>query len=364
MSAPLYVDVSVLGVRHPTGIARFTARLLEALSQRRPLRLFTLPDPRQVERAPQREIAIDAPLPPADADLRTWTRALLRRPWRPAAVEQARRHACLYTLARPAVRLFAREVNILYDFTPLLLPDCHVQSVRRGFGQFFSAALPLSDRVVAISHSTGHDATWLCDVPPAALTTAYPGPSLCDHRHASARPVPRQTDRVLVVSTREPRKNASLVLDWFLRSPHLAADAELWWVGPRGWLWRQPSATGGGTRRRYRFLGHLPDRRLCELYRRAECTVYASLYEGFGFPVLDALRHGTPVLTSFNSSLKEFAGPAVFHFDPGDRDALDDAWQRQRAAAPIAIDQAGLRATYSWEHMADVVSALATVEAT
>jgi glycosyltransferase involved in cell wall biosynthesis len=363
MTAPLYVDVSVLRVRHPTGIARFAARLLGALSRRRPLRLFALPDPRRLALAPEREIVVDAPLPPADADLRTWTRALLRRPWRRATVEQARRHACLYTFTRPSERLFAREVNLLYDFTPLLLPDCHVPAVRRGLGRFFSAALPLSDRVVAISQSTRHDAGWLCDVPPAALTTAYPGPSLCDRRHASARPVPRQADRVLVVSTREPRKNAALVLDWFLRSPHLAPDAELWWVGPRGWLWRRPPAAGRGTRRRYRFLGSIPDRRLCELYRRAECVVYASLYEGFGFPVLDALRHDTPVLASFNSSLKEFAGPGVFHFDAGDRDALDDAWARQRAAAPIAIDQDRLRAAYSWEHMADVVSALATVEA-
>ena len=161
MTAPLYVDVSVLRVRHPTGIARFTARLLEALSRRRPLRLITLPDHRQLALAPQREIAIDRPLPAADDDVRRWTRALLRRSWRPVAAAEARRHACLYTMERPPQRLFAREVNLLYDFTPLLLPECHVPEVRHGLGRFFAHALPLSDGVVAISESTRHDASWL-----------------------------------------------------------------------------------------------------------------------------------------------------------------------------------------------------------
>jgi glycosyltransferase involved in cell wall biosynthesis len=362
MTAPLYVDVSVLRVRHPTGIARFTARLLEALSRQRPLRLFTLPDPRRLELAPQREIAVDAPLPPADDDVRHWLRALLRRPSRPARVAEARRHACLYTMGRPPQRLFAREINLLYDFTPLLLPDCHVPAVRQGLGAFFSRALPLSDRIVAISQSTRHDAAWLCDLAPDAVTAAYPGPSLCDRRHASPRAPSREPGRLLVVATREPRKNAAFVVDWFLHSPHLPDDAELWWVGPRGWLWRPPPTARRG-RRRCRFLGHLSDRELCERYRRAECTVYASLYEGFGFPVLDSLAHGTPALTSFNSSLKEFGGPGVFHFDPCDRDALDRAYARLRAAAPVAIDRAALRATYSWDRLAGVVSALASAEA-
>src|SRR5262249_26877817 len=74
-----------------------------------------------------------------------------------------------------------------------------------------------------------------------------------------------------------------------------------------------------------RFLGMVPDARLCELYRRAAFTIYPSLYEGFGFPVLDALRHGTPVVSSFNSSLQEFAGPGGFYFDPCDPASLDAA---------------------------------------
>jgi glycosyltransferase involved in cell wall biosynthesis len=357
---PLYVDVSVLRARHLTGIARFTARLLEALSRRRPLRLFTLSDATRTRPTPRREIAVDAPLPSADADVQRWCRALLRRRWRAPAAD-AHRHACLYTLYRPPARLFAREISILYDFTPLLLPACHVPATRHTLGHFFSTALPRSDGAVAISHSTRHDATWLCDLPAGAVVTAYPGPSLCTRQHAGPRAVSAQADRILVVSTREPRKNAAFVLDWFLRSPHLAADAELWWVGPVGWLWRSPRPPAGRfPRRRYRFLGHLSDHRLCELYRRADCSVYASLYEGFGFPVLDSLWHGTPVLTSFNSSLKEFSAAGVFHFDPGDRNALDDAYRRMRAAAPQIIDRAALEAAYSWDRLADTVSALAS----
>src|SRR5262249_28302000 len=159
----------------------------------------------------------------------------------------------------------------------------------------------------AVSHSTKADASWLCAFDPARVVVAHSGPSLCVARHLDPRPVARRAEVGLVVSTLEPRKNPFFLLDWFRETQALPEGAELGWVGRVGWLpsRRRLRAYRSLKGRRVRFLGVVSDARLCRLYRSAGWTAYPSLYEGFGFPVLDALRHGAPVLASYHSSLRE-----------------------------------------------------------
>ena len=208
--APLFVESSLLHGLHLTGLGRFVARLIEALSRQRPLRLCTLGE--GAEGPPREVIAIDAPLPPADHDVQQWAASVRARPRRPPDADAAR-SPCLYTYTRPARRLFAREVSVIYDFTPALLPEMHVAETRRQLGAFYSRTLPLADAALAISQCTRHDATWLSDLAPEAIVAAYPGPSLCDRRHAAPPAAKRQPEMLLVVATREPRKNAALVLE-------------------------------------------------------------------------------------------------------------------------------------------------------
>src|SRR5262249_19038634 len=99
----------------------------------------------------------------------------------------------------------------------------------------------------------------------------------------------------------------------------------------------------------------------CRLYRQATFTVYPSLYEGFGFPVLDALRHGAPVLASCNSSLQEFAGPGIFYFDPWEVTTLDEACRElldaMAGAKTLRFERDGLDMRFSWDGMARTVLA-------
>lgn len=70
------------------------------------------------------------------------------------------------------------------------------------------------------------------------------------------------------------------------------------------------------------------DQELRYLYMNAECFVFPSLYEGFGFPLLEAFASGCPIVSSPGGSLKEIAGNAAFYFDPKDITSMRDAvWE-------------------------------------
>jgi glycosyltransferase involved in cell wall biosynthesis len=64
------------------------------------------------------------------------------------------------------------------------------------------------------------------------------------------------------------------------------------------------------------FLGRIPEERLASVYRGASALLFASLYEGFGLPVIEAMACGTPVITSNTTALPEVAGRAALLVNP------------------------------------------------
>jgi glycosyltransferase involved in cell wall biosynthesis len=102
-----------------------------------------------------------------------------------------------------------------------------------------------------------------------------------------------------------------------------------------------------------RMLGPVDDADLPLLYTLATATVYPSLYEGFGFPVLESLACGTPVLTSNTSSLPEVAGDLCVLVDPADVGSI--AAGIERLLSDPALTQAAREhgpqqaARFSWD---------------
>lgn len=160
--------------------------------------------------------------------------------------------------------------------------------------------------------------------------------------------VPERRDGryVLAVGTVEPRKG----LDVLLRAP-LPDDVEVVIVGPRGWEDEpvlQQAAGRGAT-----VLGHVDEARLHALYAGCDVFAYPSRYEGFGLPVLEAMAHGAPVVTTDVSSLPEVAGDAALLVAPDDPAALGDAIGRA-LSDPAPLRERGPRqaARFSWERAA------------
>lgn len=344
----LYIDANPLADRHLTGIGRYTARVVLSLARRVPLRFFSN----------GKELLLKGELDPnLDQDLGAlgrWIWSSRRVPLGPPPTRSAGLFGCL----RPVEKLFPVEMSILHDFTPLVVPWTHSEKTRGMFRGFFAKSLLSSDCALAVSHATKADAGWLTPFPQDRIVVAHSGPSLCVESHCDDGLAERRPDVGLVVSTLEPRKNPFFLLDWFRDSDALPEGAELWWVGPLGWLTSRKALEKYRRLprgRRVRFLGVVPDRELCRLYRTVGWSIYPSLYEGFGFPVLDSLRHGTPVLASYNSALREFDTPGINFFDPSDPSTVDRAWHDLRRSWPISIPQGPLDAHYRWDRVAGTI---------
>lgn len=108
--------------------------------------------------------------------------------------------------------------------------------------------------------------------------------------------------------------------------------------------------------------GHTPDEQVAGLYAHASMLVMPSLYEGFGFPVVEAMAVGTPVICSNSSSLPEVAGDAAILFPPEDQRALAGAMQdviENRSLAEElrrkSLEQAG---QFSWQRTAEQTIAI------
>jgi len=130
---------------------------------------------------------------------------------------------------------------------------------------------------------------------------------------------------LLTVGTLQPRKNVEALVRAFEALAGGGAEHHLVVVGARGWL---DEALVGLLRssslaERIHVTGRVGDADLVGLYRGAECFVFPSRYEGFGFPPLEAMACGAPVVSSDRTSLPEVVGDAAVLVDPDDTKALE-----------------------------------------
>ncbi len=190
---------------------------------------------------------------------------------------------------------------------------------------------------------------------PLAADERFADPAAAQQAAAVAKKHGIERPYVLAAGTLEPRKNLVRLLEaWSKLRPDLRDSHELVLVGPVGW--ESGAIVAAARAARIVLAGYVPDGELAALYAGCELFCYPSLYEGFGLPVLEAMKAGAPVLTSDVSSLPEVAGDAAALCDPRSAELiaaaitrlLDDPAERERlrAAGPIRAAQ------FSWRRFA------------
>lgn len=159
---------------------------------------------------------------------------------------------------------------------------------------------------------------------------------------------------LLCVSNRKGHKNELRTVQAFARAG-LPAELKLVFTGaPAPEL--SACIQRHGMEARIHFAGVVPDAQMPGLYSNAEALVFASLYEGFGLPVLEAMACGTPVITSNTTALSELAAHSALLVDPTSIEQIAAAMQRIVGDASLreGLRSKGLAqaARYSWESTA------------
>lgn len=180
--------------------------------------------------------------------------------------------------------------------------------------------------IITISESSKRDIVDFYRVEPERVTVTYPGASdnyqPLDQGQAQARlrqAYGIESPFMLYVGNLEPRKNLSRLLEAFAqlkRKDRIAHKLVI--VGQKAWLYDNIFETlrKHSLEQQVILTGYVPGADLPVLYNAASVMVYPSLFEGFGLPVIEAMACGTPVITSYGSSLEEIASGAAVLVDP------------------------------------------------
>lgn len=184
-------------------------------------------------------------------------------------------------------------------------------------------AISSTDAVITVSDSSADDIAHVFDIDPARITTIHHGIDRARFQENQDLPEKlaflRGTPYALYLGNIEPRKNLVELSRAFDDPAVKATGVRLVIAGKPAWNAAESLAEIEASQAIY--LGFVTDDERTALMQHAALFVFPSLYEGFGFPVLEAMAAGTPVLTSVHGSLAEVAGPAL-KLDDVSRDGI------------------------------------------
>lgn len=236
----------------------------------------------------------------------------------------------------------ALNIYTLHDLVPLRLPFTTLDNKRRYFALVRRLARR-ADHIVTVSETSKRDIVNLLGVPEHRITNTYQAveiPSKYADKPDSM--VKQEVEGTFNVSYKEymlffgaiePKKNVGRLIEAYLAAK---IDTPLLILGKMAWKSEQEmrlldddatsylETLGSLTYRRRKVLhvDYAPFPLLVSLIRGAKAVLFPSLYEGFGLPVLEAMKLGTPVLTSTEGATREIAGEGALLVDPYDTRAL------------------------------------------
>jgi glycosyltransferase involved in cell wall biosynthesis len=255
-------------------------------------------------------------------------------------------HSLHYT--RP-LALRCSSVVTFHDMTFLLFPELHTRAKRLFFPASIRLSARLADAIITDSESTRQDSMRLLGIPAERIFTVPLGISQAFHPIRDSAVLEDCRRRynlpgsfILFVGLIEPRKNLPLLLRAYARLSQSGDYPPLVLAGRTGWMSEGVFQMVNELKLQDKvlFTGYLPAEELPIVYNLAQVFVYPSDYEGFGFPPLEAMACGTPVITTAVSAMQENVGDAGFLIPPRDEEALANALQ-------TLLEQPALREHFS-----------------
>ncbi|MFH1453373.1 MAG: glycosyltransferase [Armatimonadota bacterium] len=268
----------------------------------------------------------------------------------------------------PVVK-FCPSVVTIHDLSFILFPEKFIKTYRVYLQFFVPLSMRRADYIIADSRSTKEDIKKLFKIKDDKIKVVYPGVSdsfrVIDDKSVieEVKQKYKLPERfILFVGTLEPRKNVLGLIKAFNTFKKTDdKNYKLVITGSPGWLYNDIYTTVDELKIKddVVFTGYLADEDIPKLYNAADLLVYPSFYEGFGFPIVEAMKCGTPTIASNISSLPEVVGDAGILIDPNNTDEIAEAISNvlnddelKKKLVKNGIERAKL---FTWERSADNV---------
>lgn len=270
--------------------------------------------------------------------------------WEQIELPQYCRGNILFTLSGGAPVLHSRNVVTIHDAAVIAAPAGYSLAYRLWHENICRRMARTAEHIFTNSNFSKSEIVKWYGGTPEKITVTYLGSEHFSCLEADASALTRfglSGKYVLAVSSHNPNKNFHRVVQAL---SHLNTGIQLVIAGA------QDRRVYGGSVTLpdgVRVLGYVSDPELKTLYQNAVCFVFASLYEGFGLPPLEAMASGCPVVVSRTASLPElFDGAAIF-CDPFDAEDIAAAIQLAVKSPPATACELKAFATkFSWEKCA------------
>jgi len=246
-----------------------------------------------------------------------------------------------------------RTVSTFHDLF-VMTSEYSSPEFRARFTEQARGAAEKSDAIIAVSQFTANEVEQLLGVAKDRIRVIHHGVRLTNERIPMAG---ERENLVLCVGAIQKRKNIARLVRAFERLPKSWRLALAGAPDGYGAAEELRAVEDSPRRADIDVLGYISAEALASLYRRAAIFAFPSLDEGFGMPVLEAMAHGVPVVTSQSSALPEVAGDAAILVDPFDTEAIGEALLRLAPDPDLRDDFAGRgigRAReFTWESAAE-----------
>lgn len=270
-----------------------------------------------------------------------------------------------------------RHIMFVHDIIPKIFPEYQSNVRQKIYWQKVEKGIRAADHIVAISKHTKNDLVQEYGITDEKIDVIYLDVNSQFHKGVSLETIASVLKKYDLTSGYiyhggglEIRKNSETLLRVYkslcdkMQVPLLVISGKIFDTKNKLATDVKGIIQKLGLEKRVKLLGFVPDEDLPALYSGALFFVYPSLYEGFGLPVLEALRMNVPVLSSDASSLPEVGGNAVLYTDPHDEKEMEQQMERLLSDESLRknlIAQSTSHAVqFSWERCVKKVLALIT----
>lgn len=217
-----------------------------------------------------------------------------------------------------------KSVISVLDVSYIRFPELFKSSDLNQLTKWTKYSIKKASKVFTISKASKGDIIREYGIPEDSVVVTYPGIKTILDMDKLNEKYGLKKDYVLFVGTLQPRKNIVRLIEAFSKLDKSNLDLII--VGKKGWKFEEilQAPKKFGIEDKVKFLESVTDKDLPAFYKNAICFVLPSLYEGFGLPVLEAMRYGCPVITSNISSLPEAGGDAALYIDPLNADDIKE----------------------------------------